>query len=80
MVAYLLPVWGILLGALVLGEQIPDRLLVGAALVIAGIALVNLRRQSLSSAADALAARLPGRFRRQPTIDTPAADPASGPR
>ena len=41
MVAYLLPVYGIALGALVLSEPIDARLLVGTALVIGGVALVN---------------------------------------
>ena len=44
LVAYLLPIWGLLLGALVLKEPIDLRLLLGTALVIAGIALVNLRK------------------------------------
>jgi drug/metabolite transporter (DMT)-like permease len=48
LVAYLLPIWGIVLGALVLQEAIDVRLLIGTALVISGIALVN-RRQSLRS-------------------------------
>jgi drug/metabolite transporter (DMT)-like permease len=43
MVAYLLPVWGIALGALVLSEPIAPSTLVGAVLVIGGIALVNAR-------------------------------------
>lgn len=43
MVAYLLPVFGLLLGALVLREPVDVRLITGTALVIAGIALVNLR-------------------------------------
>jgi drug/metabolite transporter (DMT)-like permease len=47
LVAYLLPIWGILLGALVLSESIDPRLLVGTALVIGGIALVNWRRSLL---------------------------------
>jgi drug/metabolite transporter (DMT)-like permease len=42
LVAYLLPVWGIALGFLVLREQIHEGLLIGTALIIAGIALVNL--------------------------------------
>jgi drug/metabolite transporter (DMT)-like permease len=42
-VAYLIPVFGIALGALVLSEPIDARLLVGTALVIGGIALVNAR-------------------------------------
>ena len=41
--AYLLPVYGIALGALVLGEPVDARLVLGTLLVIAGIALVNLR-------------------------------------
>lgn len=43
LVAYLLPVWGIALGGLVLHERIDARLLLGTALVIGGIALVNVR-------------------------------------
>jgi drug/metabolite transporter (DMT)-like permease len=43
MVAYLLPIWGIVLGALVLSEPIDVRLIAGTALVIAGIGLVNMR-------------------------------------
>ena len=41
LVAYLLPVYGIVLGAIVLREPIASSTLIGAALVIAGIALVN---------------------------------------
>ena len=41
--AYLLPIWGIVLGGLVLSEPIDARLLAGTALVIAGIGLVNMR-------------------------------------
>jgi drug/metabolite transporter (DMT)-like permease len=44
LVAYLLPIWGIVLGALVLQEAIDARLILGTALVISGIALVNQRR------------------------------------
>jgi drug/metabolite transporter (DMT)-like permease len=43
LVAYLLPIWGIVLGAIVLSEPIDARLIVGTILVIGGIALVNLR-------------------------------------
>jgi drug/metabolite transporter (DMT)-like permease len=43
MVAYLLPVFGIALGALVLSEPIAPSTLVGTVLVIGGIALVNSR-------------------------------------
>jgi len=43
LVAYLLPVFGIILGALVLHEPVDVRTIGGTALVIAGIALVNAR-------------------------------------
>jgi drug/metabolite transporter (DMT)-like permease len=43
LVAYLLPIWGIGLGALVLSEPITANMIVGAALIIGGIALVNSR-------------------------------------
>jgi drug/metabolite transporter (DMT)-like permease len=43
LVAYLLPVYGIVLGAIVLSEPVDARLIVGTALVIGGIALVNAR-------------------------------------
>ncbi len=43
MVAYLLPVFGLLLGALVLDEPVDLRLITGTALVIAGVAMVNVR-------------------------------------
>ena len=43
MVAYLLPVYGIALGAIVLSEPIAASTLLGTILVIAGIALVNSR-------------------------------------
>jgi drug/metabolite transporter (DMT)-like permease len=43
LVAYLLPVYGIVLGAVVLREAVDARLLIGTALVIGGIALVNAK-------------------------------------
>jgi len=43
LVAYLLPIWGIVLGVLVLSEQIDVRVLLGTALVIGGVALVNAK-------------------------------------
>ncbi|MGH2462023.1 MAG: DMT family transporter [Candidatus Limnocylindria bacterium] len=43
LVAYLLPVVGIVLGVLVLQEQMDARILLGTALVIGGVALVNSR-------------------------------------
>jgi drug/metabolite transporter (DMT)-like permease len=72
LVAYLLPVWGIILGALVLHEEIPPALITGTALIIGGIALVNYKRESLANAVNALRVRY-GR-------GEPATDPAAGPR
>ena len=43
LVAYLLPVYGLVLGAIVLSEPVDTRLILGTALVIGGIALVNSR-------------------------------------
>jgi drug/metabolite transporter (DMT)-like permease len=48
LVAYLLPIWGIVLGALVLSEPIDPRLIAGTALVIGGIGLVNRRQVAAS--------------------------------
>ncbi|MDP8904989.1 MAG: DMT family transporter [Chloroflexota bacterium] len=44
LVTYLLPIWGIALGWLVLDEPIHTGLALGTALVLAGIAVVNTRR------------------------------------
>jgi drug/metabolite transporter (DMT)-like permease len=46
-VAYLMPVVGIVLGALVLSEPISTDRVVGTALVIGGIALVNMKREAI---------------------------------
>ena len=43
MVAYLLPVFGIVLGAIVLQEPLTPALVIGTALVVAGIGIVNAR-------------------------------------
>jgi drug/metabolite transporter (DMT)-like permease len=43
LVAYLLPIYGIALGATILNEPIDLRLVIGTALIIGGIALVNAR-------------------------------------
>jgi drug/metabolite transporter (DMT)-like permease len=43
LVAYLLPVFGIILGAAVLHERVDGRTILGTALVIGGIAMVNAR-------------------------------------
>jgi drug/metabolite transporter (DMT)-like permease len=41
LVAYLLPIYGIVLGFLVLQERVDLTLIVGTALIIAGVAVVN---------------------------------------
>ena len=46
-VAYLLPIWGIVLGLVVLGEHIQSGLVLGTLLVICGIAFVNVDRETL---------------------------------
>jgi drug/metabolite transporter (DMT)-like permease len=43
LVAYLLPVWGIVLGVAVLQEHVDARVLLGTALIVGGVALVNAR-------------------------------------
>ena len=43
LLAYLLPIVGIITGALMFGEQIDARVILGTGLVIAGVALVNSR-------------------------------------
>ncbi len=58
LVAYMLPIWGIALGFLVLNEPIQQGLILGTALVIAGIAFVNLSRGSVGSAGSRLRARM----------------------
>lgn len=62
LVAYLLPVWGIALGFVVLGEPIQSGLILGTLLVAAGIAFVSLRRASVAQ----LRIRRPFRKDRQP--------------
>ncbi len=46
LVTYLLPVVGVALGAIVLGEQVDSRVILGTAFVVGGVALVNARRKS----------------------------------
>ena len=43
LVAYLLPVWGIVLGVAVLDEPVDPRVLLGTALIVGGVALVNAK-------------------------------------
>lgn len=45
LVAYLMPVVGLVLGAVVLRETVDARLVLGTGLIIAGIGFVNLRRE-----------------------------------
>ncbi len=62
LVAYLLPVWGIALGLIVLNEPIQSGLILGTALVIVGIAFVNVDRETAASGIH----RLRARWARQP--------------
>ena len=55
LVAYVMPVVGLALGAVVLHEAIDLRIVLGTALVISGIGLVNLRFGSLRTRSDAVA-------------------------
>ncbi len=48
-VAYLMPVFGIVLGALVLSEEVTLTRVIGTALVIGGVALVNIKREAIAS-------------------------------
>jgi drug/metabolite transporter (DMT)-like permease len=80
LVAYLLPVVGIVLGYAVLGETVDARILLGTALVIGGVALVNSRygrRRLYGRSLSAGSAVAPG-----PTAsvapDPDAASPAPG--
>jgi drug/metabolite transporter (DMT)-like permease len=68
LVAYLLPIYGIVLGALVLSEPIATSTLVGTALVIGGIAVVNSRFGTR-----------PVRSQRRAPLDVVAPGEASGP-
>jgi drug/metabolite transporter (DMT)-like permease len=65
LVAYLIPVFGLLLGATVLNERVDAGLLVGTALIVGGIALVNLRRPRTTPA-------------EAPAAATPSATPRPG--
>ena len=44
LVAYIIPIFGLVLGAAVLHERVDARMILGTALIIGGIALVHLRR------------------------------------
>jgi drug/metabolite transporter (DMT)-like permease len=76
LVAYTLPIWGIALGAIVLNERIQPGLILGTALVICGIAFVNVRPQSVWIRARQLRERLGTPSKPK----TPAPDPGAGPR
>jgi drug/metabolite transporter (DMT)-like permease len=70
LVAYLIPVFGLLLGASVLGERVDAGLLVGTALIVGGIALVNLRRPGAAPNEGAVG---------EPSMSVPAASARPGP-
>jgi drug/metabolite transporter (DMT)-like permease len=72
MVAYVMPIFGIILGVLVLNEALDGGMVIGAGLVIAGIAIASARRGALAGAATGLRSRF-GR-------GDPAVDPVPGPR
>jgi drug/metabolite transporter (DMT)-like permease len=77
LVAYLLPVWGIALGFVILNEPIQPGLVLGTALVIGGIAFVNVDRHTVSAGAS----RLRSRFRDTPeSTPTNVPDGVAGPR
>jgi drug/metabolite transporter (DMT)-like permease len=57
MVTYVFPVVGVTLGVVVLGEVLDARLLLGAALVVLGIAIVGLRYDAVVSLATRVARR-----------------------
>jgi drug/metabolite transporter (DMT)-like permease len=80
LVAYLLPVWGIALGWLVLREQVHPGLALGTALVLLGIALVNFKRADVLAGAARLRDRLGRRARPAPAVEPLTSDPPTGPR
>jgi drug/metabolite transporter (DMT)-like permease len=57
LVAYLMPVWGIVLGAAVLSEPVTKERVLGTVLVVGGIALVNVRLDQIAGALNALRGR-----------------------
>jgi drug/metabolite transporter (DMT)-like permease len=59
MVTYVIPVVGLLLGAIFLRESIDLRLIIGAALIIGGIGIVNLKIAALASWLQSAAAPKP---------------------
>ncbi len=46
MVTYLMPIYGVLLGAALLQEQITGWMILGAALILGGVSLVNKKRKT----------------------------------
>ena len=57
LVAYLMPVWGIVLGAAVLSEPVTAERIAGTGLVVGGIAMVNVRLDQIAGALNALRGR-----------------------
>jgi drug/metabolite transporter (DMT)-like permease len=56
-VAYLLPVWGVVLGLIVLNEPLQSGLILGTILVIMGIAFVNTDRETVTGGISRVRAR-----------------------
>lgn len=79
LVAYLLPVWGIALGLIVLKEPIQSGLLLGTALIIVGIGFVNTDRASLAAGVDRMRTRFE-EARGQPQVAESVPDRTIGPR
>jgi drug/metabolite transporter (DMT)-like permease len=84
LVAYLIPVVGIVLGYVVLGETVDGRLLLGTALVVGGVAIVNSRwgRRRLfgrtPAESGASPAPTPSAAVAAPVPDVKPAEPAAG--
>ena len=79
LVAYLLPIWGIVLGLVVLNEPLGQGLVLGTALIILGIAFVNVDRGQLYSSMSSLGSRL-GRRSADVPVAEQVPDTVVGPR
>jgi drug/metabolite transporter (DMT)-like permease len=79
LVAYLLPIWGIALGFVVLNEPIQQGLVLGTALIIVGIGVVNVDRGALVAGAGAMRSRM-GRSPTQTPVSESVPDSVAGPR
>lgn len=79
LVAYLLPIWGIALGFVGLHEPIQQGLVLGTALIIVGIGVVNVDRGALVAGAGAMRSRI-DRSRAQTPVPESVPDSVAGPR